>query len=290
MTQTASNNFITEFDSLVKHDAQQTNPRLPVFCRIRRGNALTFTFNRMSTMLMQEHTGTDDLLFQNVNQDNVTVNVKDYVGYTLSSEFDLDKLSYDERRELAMAAKMAYSDHVDQLIINELDAGKSATISRGGDASTWLLDDFVSLVNDIRQQAIPGTNLYYVCSYTTFGKMQQVAEVASSDFTSQKPLESGIMGTYMGVNIIPVPDLVTDIGNGLPFDSGTNVRTNFIVQGGPTGAIGWATSRELTPRIEWLPTKDAWKVGLKYSAAPKAIGSLTTGREGIYAHFVDEAA
>lgn len=286
MTQQVSNNFLTEFDTLIKHEGGLKKPLLITHARQRRGNAKTFTFNRMGHMVAVEAPAdASDIPLQNVQQDNVTVQVTDIFATAFSAERDLDKISYDERKELAMAAAAASANEQDQRFINALVAGKSATVSAGSTGTNWTLADFVGLVQDVRAKNIDG-KLYYAVHPSSLEKALTTTEVASADFNVTKALATGELPGYMGVTFLQIGDLVTASGQtGLP-KSGDD-RSNFLFS---DQAMGWAMSRENKTIADWLPTKQGWMVGTTYSAGAVAIGSFTAGREGIYEHLVDEAA
>jgi len=283
------NNFLTIFDTLVKHEGGVKTPKLILHARQRRGNGKTFTFNRMGHMVAGiAPADGSDIPLQNVEQDNVTVSVQDLYAVALSKERDLNKISYDERRELAMAAAAASANEQDQRFINALVAGKSATISAGATNRNWTLADFVDLVQEVKSKNISG-NLYYAVHPKSLAAALRTTEVASADYNVTRALAMGDLPAYMGVTFIQIGDLVTadNPDGGLPQGgTGNNDRSNFLFS---DEAMGWAMSQEVKTVVDWLPGKQGWMVGQHYSAAAVAIGSFTAGREGIYEHIVDEA-
>jgi hypothetical protein len=282
---TIENLFVTEFDSMVKHEYGTQESKLEGLGRVRRGNAETYKFNRMGTMIAQEY-GSGALQFQNTTFGKVSVTVKDYYAYELAEQRDLNKLITDERRDLAVSSAQAAANRKDQIIIDALDAGKSAA-SFGADGRSWTLEDFVQMAQFMTAKGIPTTDRYYVCHPTTLGKAFLLEQVGSADYNTIKALSTGELDTYLGFKFIQIGDM--ENLQGLPFNSSTNVRTNFAFHGGIKGSLGVAMSSQQKSVVEWLPTYDAWKVGINFSCGAVAIGSQEAGREGIYAHLVDEA-
>ena len=282
---TIENLFATEFDSMVKHEYAQQESKLEGLGRIRRGKAETYNFNRMGNMIAQEY-GAGALQFQNTTYSKVSVTVRDYYAYELARVIDINKLITDERRDLAISSAQAAANKKDQIIIDALDAGKSAT-SFGADGRSWTLADMISLSQFMTAKGIPTTDRYYVCHPTSLGKALALEQVGSADYNTTKALVTGELDTYLGFKFIQIGDM--ENLQGLPFNSSTNVRTNFAFHGGIKGSLGVAMSSEQKSVVEWLSTHDAWKVGINFSCGAVGIGSQEAGREGIYAHLVDEA-
>lgn len=288
MTAQASNNAITLFDAQVKHELEQSETLLKPICRIRTGNSKTFTFNRFGSAIASKRTSsTSKVQHQNVEQDNVTVNVEDYESFTLAGKTDLEKMNYDERKELAVVTARSAMQRQEQIIIDAMDSGKSST-SFGADGTSWTLSDFLDIEALFDEYGIPSAERYYVAHPKTIAKMRAIEQVSSGDYHKYQTFNDGKLPSFGSFKIIQIGDLGGN-GNGLPKDSTTNVRSNFAVHGGSTGALAFVQSCDVKNSVDWLPEYRSYQVGTEFSCAAKVIGSLTTGKEGIYEHKVDEA-
>jgi hypothetical protein len=293
MTASAPTNFATDFDTLIKHDFRTVAPKLLPLVRQRRVTAKTVTFNRMGIMSAQQKLSGSLLQFQDVAQGNVTTTLLDYYAYALSQEEDLDKLLYDEKKELSIAAARGIAERQDQIIINAMEAGASAT-TFGADGTNYTTDN-LSRIDAYLTAINAPTDRYLVLHALSARKMMTTLESTSRDYSTLGLImngQSAINGMkFMGFNVILFGNLDTS-ELGLPYVSGTGVRTNYIVAGtGISASVGFGVSRDVTtvPGV-WLEERDAWKVGARFSAGAVAIGSTIAGREGVYKYFIDELA
>jgi hypothetical protein len=293
MTASAPANFATDFDSQIKHEFRTTQPKLMPLTRMRRVTGKTVTFNRMGIMSAQQKLSGSLLQFQDVAQSNVTVNLLDYYAYALSQEEDLDKLLYDEKKELAVAAARGIAERQDQIIINAMDAGASST-TFGADGTNYTTDNLARIDAYLNSINAP-VERYLVLHALSARKMMTTLESTSRDYSTLGLImngQSALNGMkFMGFNVILFGNLDTAAG-GLPYVSATGVRTNYIAAGtGISASVGFGISRDVTTVPgAWLDERDAWKVGARFSAGAVAIGSTIAGREGVYKYLIDELA
>jgi hypothetical protein len=284
--------FATEFDTLTKLDATQVESKLRKICRVRNIQAKTATFNRMGTMRAYERIIGSPIQTQDVAQSNVTVSVVDLDVATEIGDVDLDKVVYDVKMELAQQANRAMQNRLDQIIINAINTGASTTVSVGADGTNWTLANMATLATEIDSRNFVGQKRYFVVHPKSINKAIRTPEVSSSDYSTLMALmgNTGDLNgkTYLGFEFLVIGDLDTT-ERGLPYVSGTGVRSNFAVVGeGAGAAVGLAFSRDIRSKVEWLPERQSWMILSTMSVGAVAIGSTEAGKEGIYKYSIDE--
>lgn len=292
MSESALNNFKTDFDTQLKHDWRLRQPALAPICKRRNVNAKIATFNRAGILTAQQKLSSSPLQFQDLTQNNVTATVLDYYSYALSDEMDILKMEYDERKELAVATSIACVERMDQLIINALEAGASAT-TYGADNVNLTIANLANIDAQLNAIRAPKER-FLVLHALSARRMLTLLEATSSDYTDLKLISEGGQGLsnrkFMGFNVILMGNYDTAEG-GMLYNAGTGVRTNYVVCGtGVNASVGLAVNLDIQSKVAMMESHDAYKVGARFSAGSVVIGSVTPGREGVYKYFVDELA
>lgn len=286
-----ANNFAIEFDLKTKLDATLQESKLRKVCQVRTGVVgNTTTFNRIGLMTTNQRTiGAGPLQSQDVAQSNVVATINVFDAVTMLDDTEMDRITYDLKSYLIQAARAAVINRIEQVIINAMNAGASATISVGADGTNWTLANMIELANIFDRLNMPQQGRYFIVHPNSLKAALQTNAVTSSDFNTLMAL-MGSTGdltgkSYLGFEFIVMGNLDTTDG-GLPFNSSTNVRTNFAVS---ANHLGLAFNRDIRTKVSMIDREDSWQILASVSVGAVGIGSTAAGKEGIYKYLIDEA-
>ena len=286
-----ANNFAIEFDLKTKLDATLQESKLRKVCQVRTGVVgNTTTFNRIGLMTTNQRTiGAGPLQAQDVAQSNVVATINVFDAVTMLDDTEMDRITYDLKSYLIQAARAAVINRIEQVIINAMNAGASATISVGADGTNWTLANMIELANIFDRLNMPQQGRYFVVHPNSLKAALQNSAVTSSDFNTLMALmgsTGNLTGkSYLGFEFIVMGNLDTTEG-GLPFNGTTNVRTNFAVC---ANHVGLAFNRDIRTKVSMIDREDSWQILASVSVGAVGIGSTAAGKEGIYRYLIDEA-
>lgn len=286
-----ANNFAIEFDLKTKLDATLQESKLRKVCQVRTGVVgNTTTFNRIGLMTTNQRTiGSGPLQSQDVAQSNVVATINVFDAVTMLDDTEMDRITYDLKSYLIQAARAAVINRIEQVIINAMNAGASATISVGADGTNWTLANMIELANIFDRLNMPQQGRYFIVHPNSLKAALQTSAVTSSDFNTLMAL-MGSTGdltgkSYLGFEFIVMGNLDTTEG-GLPFNGTQNVRTNFAVS---ANHLGLAFNRDIRTKVSMIDREDSWQILASVSVGAVGIGSTAAGKEGIYKYLIDEA-
>ena len=279
MSATISTAFIAQFDAEVKQ-AYQGAAKL--FGTIRTKNGVvgsTHRFPKLGKGLAQPRIPQTDVVPMNVQHSNATATLEDWSAPEYSDIYDLQKINFDERKELKMAIASAMGRRMDQLILDAADAGANATqISEDiGGTNTGLNTAKIRRTKRLMDAAgVPATDRFFV--HSAVGLEQLLGETAatSSDFNSVKALVNGEIDTWVGFKFICIED--RDEGG---LSLATNIRKNIAFH---KQALGLAVGIDMRTEMNYVPEKTSWLINGLFSA-----GSVGIDDDGIYEVLTYEA-
>lgn len=272
MAQSISNAFVAQFDAEVKQ-AYQGNMRLGGTVRTKTGVVgSTHRFPKLGKGLAQPRIPQTDVTPMNVAHSNVTATLQDYEAPEYSDILDLQKINFDERRELVQAVSGAMGRRMDQIVIDALDLGANSTqvgTDIGGTASGMNTAKARRAKRLMDANGVPSGDRYMVHSAYALEQMLGETDVSSSDYNSIKALVNGDLDTWLGFKWIMIEDRVE---GGLPLSS--NIRKNFAFH---KQALGLAIGQDMKTMIDWIAEKTSWLTNGIFSA-----GAIAIDDEGIY--------
>ena len=286
-----ANNFATQFDLKTKLDTTLQESKLRKVCQVRTGVVgNTTTFNRIGLMTTNQRTiGAGPLQAQDVAQSNVVATINVFDAVTMLDDTEMDRITYDVKSYLIQAARAAVINRIEQVIINAMNAGASATVSVGADGTNWTLANMIELANIFDRLNMPQQGRYFIVHPNSLKAALQTNAVTSADFNTLMALmgSSGDLTgkSYLGFEFIVMGNLDTTEG-GLPFNSTQNVRTNFAVS---ANHLGLAFNRDIRTKVSMIDREDSWQILASVSVGAVGIGSTAAGKEGIYKYLIDEA-
>lgn len=268
MTATISTAFIATFDAEVKQ-AYQGAAKLFGTIRTKTGvNGSTHRFPKLGKGLAQPRIPQTDVVPMNVQHSNVTATLEDWSAPEYSDIYDLQKINFDERKELKMAIASAMGRRMDQLTLDAADAGASATqvgtaVGAGVGLNTAKLRRAKRLMD---AAGVPATDRTFVHSAVGLEQLLGETDATSSDFNSIKALVNGELNTWLGFKFIMIED--RDEG-GLDI-TGANVRKNFAYH---KAALGIAVGMDMRTEMNYVPEKTSWLINGMFSAGAVGIDS-----------------
>lgn len=280
MTTTASVNFRTEFDPLVKH-AYQHGMKLMGKTRTRNNvNAKTVEFPKIGKGIAQVRIPQTDVIPLNAVHTKATATIADYDASDYAAIEDLDKLSFDEKRELAYTVGKAIGRQADQVIIDAMGASAYATqvaISVGGTNTSLNLEKILRAKKLLDANGVDNNDRIMLITADALESALNVTEIGSSDFNVMKALAMGEINKFAGFEFIMIE---TRSEGGLPLAT-TNQRNCFAFH---KDAVGFASSAGVRSSVDWIPEKKSWLVSSSISA-----GAVTIDTDGVIDVLVYEA-
>lgn len=272
MTIQAPNNFITSFDALVKQ-AYQGQEVLRNTVRLKTGvTGSSHKFPTFGKGMAMERVPQTDVVPMGLAQDKVTAILKDIYAADYSDVYDLSKLNYDEKSEIAKAVAAALGRKTDQLIIDALVASSttnSVGTAIGGAASNLNIAKILRAKKLLDDNNVPDDGeRYMVITPSQLETALAEDKVGSDNYNIMKALYEGKLNMYAGFKF-------KVIGNrqegGLPKTSA--LRDCYAYH---KGAIGLAEGISMRTEINYVPEKTSWLINGIMSA-----GSIAIDKDGI---------
>jgi hypothetical protein len=268
MTASISTAFVAQFDAEVKQ-AYQAAGKLFGTVRTKTGVVgSTHRFPKLGKGLAQPRIPQTDVIPMNVQHSNVTATLEDWSAPEYSDIYDLQKINFDEKKELKIAIASAMGRRMDQLVIDALDAGASATQvddNIGGTNSNLNTSKLRRAKRLLDAAGVPATDRYFVHSAIGLEGLLGTTEATSSDYNSVKALVSGEVDTWLGFKFIMIEDRVE---GGISVAS--NIRKNFAFH---KQALGLAVGIDMRTEMNYIPEKTSWLINGMFSAGAIGIDS-----------------
>lgn len=279
MSNTISNAFVAQFDAEVKQAYQGASM---LFGTVRTKTGVvgsTHRFPKMGKGLAQPRIPQTDVIPMNVAHSNATAILEDWNAPEYSDVFDLQKINFDERKELRNAVAGALGRRMDQLSIDAMDASANSTQvdqDVGGTGTGLNTAKLRRLKRLMDAAGVPATDRYFVHSALGLEQLLGETDVTSSDFNSVKALVNGEVDTWLGFKFKMIED--RDEGG---LDVTANIRKNF---GYHKAGVGLAVGINMMTKIDWIAEKTSWLINGMFSA-----GSVVIDDNGVYEVLTDES-
>lgn len=280
MTTQASTNFKTEFDALVKQSYQGSS-LLAGKVRTRANvNAKTYRFPKMGKGIASLRIPQTDVVPMNVTHSYADVTLVDWDASDYSAVEDLDKLAFDEKRELVMSVSKAIGRRLDQIIVNAMDTSAYATqvaTSVGGTNTSLNVEKIVRAKRLMDANGVPMEGRVMLINAAALENALLETEIGSSDFNVVKALSVGELNKFAGFEFIMMEDRANE--GGIPISSTT--RNCFAFH---RDAVGLAMTGGVRSSVDWIPEKKSWLITSAVTA-----GAVTIDTDGVIDVLVYEA-
>lgn len=273
MTVSSSANFKTEFDPLVKQ-AYQGQSRLMGKVRTRENvNAKTYSFPKLGKGIASLRIPQTDVVPMNVVHTAQTVTLVDWDASDYSAVEDLDKLAFDEKRELVISISSAIGRRLDQIIINAMDSSAFATqvaTSVGGTNTSLNIEKIMRAKRLLDANGVPMDGRTMAINAVALENAMLETEIGSSDFNVMKSLAMGELKTFAGFEFVMIEDRANE--GGIPLPS-ANTRNCFAFH---RDAVGMAMTGGIKSSVDWIPEKKSWLISSGITA-----GAVTVDTDGV---------
>ena len=268
MSTSISTAFIAQFDAEVKQ-AYQGASKLMNTVRTKTGVVgSTHRFPKMGKGLAQPRIPQSDVVPMNVTHSNATATLEDWEAPEYSDIYDLQKINFDERKELVTTISNAIGRRADQIILDAADAGASSTQvddNVGGTDSGLNVAKLRRAKRLMDAAGVPATERTFVHNANGLETLLGETSTTSSDFNSVKALVNGELNTFLGFNFVMIED--RDEGG---LDLTSNIRKNFAYH---KSAIGLAVGIDMRTEMNYIAEKTSWLTNGIYSAGAVGIDS-----------------
>lgn len=271
MSATVSANYITSFDAMVKH-AYQGMQRLGGTIRTKTGvKGSTHKFPKMGKGLAGPRIPQTDVTPMNVAHTTATATLSDWAAPEYSDIYDLEKLAFDERKELATTIAGAMGRRMDQLVIDAMDTSAFATqVSQnlGGTNTGINLTKLLRAKRLLDDNGVPAENRHIAISAYGLEQALAVTQIGSADYNILRPLMDGTLKSWGGFQFHMIE---TRTEGGLPV--ATSVRNGFAWH---QDAVGLAIGIDMRTEVNYIPEKTSWLSNGIFSA-----GAITIDTDGV---------
>lgn len=272
MSQQASTNFITSFDAMVKQ-AYQGQMKLRDTVRLKTGViGSTHKFPKMGAGVAQVRVPQTDVVPMNVSHSNATATLVNYSAPEYTDIYDINKLNFDEKRELALVVAGALGRRLDQMILDAIQTGANSTqVSDdvGGTDSGLNLAKILRAKRLLDDAGVPGSDRHMAISARALEDALAVTEIGSSDYNVTKALAVGEIKKFAEFEFH-----VIDTRDEGGLDVASNIRTNFAWH---KDAVGLAIGLDMRTDVAYIDEKTSWLTNGLFSA-----GAVVIDDEGAY--------
>lgn len=275
MSTTASLNFRTEFDPLVKQ-AYQGSSKLMGKVRTRlNANSKTVRFPKLDKGIATPRIPQTDVVPMNVAHSFADATIVDWDASEYSAIEDLDKLGFDEKRELVQVISKAIGRRMDQVIIDAMDLSAFSTQvsdDLGGTDTSLNLAKIMRAKRLMDASGVPPENRTMLITARALEDALQVTQIGSADFNTIRALSMGQLNTFAGFDFIMIEDRPGE--GGLPLVAAQpNVRNCFAFH---RDAVGLAMNGGIRSSVDWIPEKKSWLITSGFGA-----GAVTVDTAGV---------
>jgi len=142
-------------------------------------------FEKLGTLIMQDKARNGEIPVTNPSHNRVTATMIDKYLRTMIDKLDLTKLSIDAKTGYITQMSQAANDHIDDLIIDTMDAGATGSIGDYGSSDTDYIDENMALeigeYFDLRDVPRDGQRF---CAVTPrqWAALMKITSFSSSDY------------------------------------------------------------------------------------------------------------
>ena len=216
----------------------------------------------------------DDVVPMNIDYDPITLTLQDWNAPEYTDIFSLNDVNWDDKMELVIACSEAIARRSDQLVIDVMESGATNTVGDYSTGYTWAL--FTAAFKTLRGNGAVGSDMFCAISASAEAQLLNVDQITNSDYVNRNVISglNGLSGeSIMGVTFNVLPDMTE---GGLPL-TGTQ-RDCYMYN---RRAVGYASGKDLTVNVNYVPVKTSWLVNamLKANAAvvdPRGLVEIRT--------------
>jgi len=269
MSQSLSNVEQIYFDSLVKAEYQSNGHLLRDTIRTRYDViGATAEFRKVGSVVAVPTAYLAAVTPQDPGYTKVSATIQKYTAPTAVDEVQEITVNFDTKMENAMLVAKALGRRADQICIDALDADPGTTVADGGTNFNYL--KFIQINEFFDDNAVPHDERYVAMSGANRRSLLADDQFISSRYTQNWAVESGQASSFLGFNLIIIPNMVE---GGLP-QSG-NINT---VLAWNKASTGMAVGKNFRTEINYIAQNTSWLINGIFSA-----GAVVIDNEGVMA-------
>lgn len=242
MSTTIDQAFIKQFEREVHEAYQRQGSKLRNTVRtISNVNGSSAVFQKVGKGTASTKSTHGMVPVMNLDHSNIEVTLQDFYAGDWVDRLDELKTNIDERQVIAAAGANALGRKTDELIINQLAAASTNTVSDGnvGLTKSKLLEAFETFgENDVPDDG----QRYAIVGWKQWSELLEIDEFVNSDYIGPDALPfASITQAKMFLGTIFIPH------SGLPID-GNDIRSCFWYH---KTAVGHASASDVETDISW---------------------------------------
>lgn len=278
---------VTEFDSIIK-DRFQGMCMLKNFVDKRMGvvgNSYEFLNRNITEAQLRGGYGTQ-LPMVNNHYARPVAQLVPWAWVSPTDIFSQTTVNFDELSSLADVEAGALGRRTDKIIINAAKAATLAASNIIGDGGTNLTTEKLIQVRGIAAAiGIPINEITVAISALGLASLLNEEKITNIFYNDSKPLASGTLFHYLGMNIVTLPDNLGLPPDGTTFN-GSLPKTGTVCTAYAfhKRAIGYAEST-IGARVDYSASQGSW-----ITNAPLIAGAVAVDPTGIISIAYDEAA
>lgn len=262
-------NFITRFESDVFHKYQD-EMKLQNTVRIKSGGAEKIRFNVIDQGMAHKRIPKTNVVPMGINHGYVDIYLEDWSAPEYVDIYDLEKINFDDRKELVQVIKKALGRRQDQMIIDALAAttttARTVAVNTGGD-NTMNLQKILRAKRYFDTIGVPEGDRHIAMDPGALEQLLFDERIASSDYNTVKALHEGTLKTYAGFTFHFIGARKE---GGLPY-----TETGGVVSGAAYAwqkdAMGLALGIDKRVEMNYVSEKTSWLVNGLLQAGAGAV-------------------
>jgi len=272
MAITVDDSFISQFGDEVKHSYQLESKLFPIVRKRTGVIGSTSRFQKLGAVSAYTKSRNADLTVLEPAHTHADVTLVDHYATVLVDDLDLLKTNVDIKREYVETVSKAIAKKIDEIIITAATAGSTTTTTNAGAMSLARLLEIKAYFDG---NSVEEKDRIVVVGSKTMSDMLAIQQVTSADYQTTRALVDGSVNTYLGMQIVQVPDSYLPLNAAATPDT----RVNFAFH---KNALGVAVGMEPKVIVEWSPDKHAWWI-----KAVVSLGSTIVDGNGVVEFEVD---
>lgn len=248
---------VTQFEAECHHVFQPEVEEIRSRVRIKSlKNAKSAKFPIIGKTITSERTNYHTSIpVGNKTHDPKEIATRSFTAAEYTDVFLNETVNYDDRQEAAKSISMAMKRRMLQLVIDGLVAAtitKTVAKNVSGSADNLSRKMLKEAMRHLSRTGVPKSERTFMAHTNGLAYLTDDARIGSSDYNTNKVVQSGEVGQLWSFGFLEVPDM--DEG-GLPL--ATNDRTNFAFQ---KVAVGMVVNMEPKVEVWYDGDKGAHKV------------------------------
>lgn len=231
-------------------------------------------FRKAGYGMAREHVPYQDVVAMGVKITPVECPIKAWDAFDYVDEFDPLTVNFDELTELAQAAAEALGRRKDQIKIDAMKNGLDETNMIVGDGTKNMSLTFLKDAKfKLDQNDVPFEDRIFIYDPVMLRGLLDDTQFTSSDFIEKKQIAAINAGEGKCALGFEFVCMSRKPEGGLPVENGVVKGFAYHKQ-----SVGFASQKEITSSMDWIPEKRAWLVGGTFSG-----GAVVIDNRGVVA-------